>query len=175
MTNLPEKSLHSEITLNQTEDGKTKVEVRVQGETVWLTQADMAELFQTTPIPVAILVFGRSREKGGVNQRRKDVLFVDASREYLSGTNQNALSNAHIEKILATVKTREGVDKYAHVSTFDEIKENDFNLNIARYVDTFEEEEEIDIDAVQQEIEALEKELAAVRAKMVIKLKEIER
>jgi len=132
-------------------------------------------LFPTTSIPVAILVFDRSREKGGANQRRKDVLFVDASREYLPGKNQNALSNAHINKILATVKSREGVDKYAHVSTFDEIKENDFNLNIPRYVDTFEEEEEIDIDAVQQEIDALEKELVAVRAKMATKLKEIER
>jgi len=132
-------------------------------------------LFPTTSIPVAILVFDRSRENGGANQRRKDVLFVDASREYLPSKNQNALSNAHIEKILATVKAREGVDKYAYVSTFDEIKENDFNLNIPRYVDTFEEEEEIDIDAVQQEIEALEKELAQVRAKMATKLKEIER
>jgi type I restriction enzyme M protein len=132
-------------------------------------------LFPTTSIPVAILVFDRSREKGGANQRRKDVLFVDASREYLPGKNRNALSDAHIEKILATVNARKYVDKYAHVSTFDEIKENDFNLNIPRYVDTFEEEEEIDIDAVQQEIDALEKELVQVRAKMAEKLKEIER
>ena len=132
-------------------------------------------LFPTTSIPVAILVFDRSREKGGANQRRKDVLFVDASREYLSGKNQNALSDAHIDKILKTVKARKVVDKYAHVAKFDEIKENDFNLNIPRYVDTFEEEEEIDIDAVQQEIDALEKELVQVRAKMAAKLKEIER
>jgi type I restriction enzyme M protein len=132
-------------------------------------------LFPTTSIPVAILVFDRSREKGGANQRRKDVLFVDASREYLPNKNQNALSEAHIEKILTAVKARKDSDKYAYVATFDEIKENDFNLNIPRYVDTFEEEEEIDIDAVQQEIEALEKELDQVRAKMVIKLKEIER
>ena len=132
-------------------------------------------LFPTTSIPVAILVFDRSWEKGGANQRRKDVLFVDASREYLSGKNQNALSDAHIDKILKTVKARKVVDKYAHVAKFDEIKENDFNLNIPRYVDTFEEEEEIDIDAVQQEIDALEKELVQVRAKMATKLKEIER
>jgi len=132
-------------------------------------------LFPTTSIPVAILVFDRSREKGGANQRRKDVLFVDASREYLSGKNQNALSDAHIDKILKTAKARKVVDKYAHVAKFDEIKENDFNLNIPRYVDTFEEEEEIDIDVVQMEIDALEKELAKVRAKMAVKLKEIER
>jgi type I restriction enzyme M protein len=132
-------------------------------------------LFPTTSIPVAILVFDRSREKGGANQRRMDVLFVDASREYLPNKNQNALSDAHIEKILAAVKARKDADKYAHVATFDEIKENDFNLNIPRYVDTFEEEKEIDIDAVQQEIDALEKELIQVRAKMAKKLKEIER
>jgi type I restriction enzyme M protein len=132
-------------------------------------------LFPTTSIPVAILVFDRSREKGGANQHRKNVLFVDASREYLPGKNQNALSDAHIEKILAAVKARKDVDKYAHVATFDEIKGNDFNLNIPRYVDTFEEEEEIDIDAVQKEIDILEKELAAVRARMSAKLKEIER
>lgn len=99
---------------------------------------------------------------------------MDASREYLCSKNQSALSEAHIETILATVKTRESVDKYTNVSTFDEIKENDFNLNIPRYVDTFEEEEEIDIDAVQEEIDALEKELDQVRIKMDAKLKEIE-
>jgi type I restriction enzyme M protein len=132
-------------------------------------------LFPTTSIPVAILVFDRSREKGGAKQDRTDVLFVDASREFTPGKNQNALSNEHIEKILTTVKKRRDVDKYAHVAGFDEIKENDFNLNIPRYVDTFEEEEEIDIDAVQKEIDALEKELADIRLKMAEKLKEIER
>ena len=132
-------------------------------------------LFPTTSIPVAILVFDRGREKGGANQHRNNVLFVDASREYLPNKNQNALSEAHIEKILVAVKARKDSDKYAHVATYDEIKGNDFNLNIPRYVDTFEEEKEIDIDAVQQEIDALEKELVQVRAKMAAKLKEIER
>ncbi|HQI05888.1 MAG TPA: N-6 DNA methylase, partial [bacterium] len=65
--------------------------------------------------------------------------------------------------------------KYSYLAQFEEIKENDFNLNIPRYVDTFEEEEEIDIDSVQLEIDQLEKELAQVRAKMAEKLKEIER
>ncbi|MBE0598667.1 MAG: type I restriction-modification system subunit M [Desulfuromonadales bacterium] len=132
-------------------------------------------LFPTTSIPVAILVFDRSREKGGANHRTKSVLFVDASREYLPGKNQNALSDEHIRKIVATVDAWEDVEKYAHLATFEEIKGNDFNLNIPRYVDTFEEEEEIDIDAVQLEIDQLEKELVEVRAKMAAKLKEIER
>ncbi|MDD2318591.1 MAG: type I restriction-modification system subunit M [Geobacteraceae bacterium] len=132
-------------------------------------------LFTTTSIPVAILVFDRSREKGGANEGRKDVIFVDASSDYLPGKNQNALSDDHIRRIVETVQTRKDVEKYAHVTEIEEIRENDFNLNIPRYVDTFEEEEEIDIDAVQDEIDQLEKELAEVRAKMVVMLKEIER
>ena len=131
-------------------------------------------LFPTTNIPVAILVFDRSREKGGVKANIKDVLFIDASREYQSAKNQNTLTEEHIRQITDGYQAREEVDKYAYVASFDEIKENDFNLNIPRYVDTFEEEEEIDIDAVQKEIDALEKELAAVRVKMAEKLKEIQ-
>ena len=132
-------------------------------------------LFPTTSIPVAILLFDRSREHGGTNARRKDVLFVDASKDYQAGKNQNALLDEHIEKILATCKEREDVDKYAHLAGFDEIAENDFNLNIPRYVDTFEEEEEIDIDAVQREIDRLEEELSRVRVEMAEKMKEIQR
>ncbi len=132
-------------------------------------------LFTTTSIPVAILVFDRSREKGGANHGRKDVIFVDASRDYLPGKNQNALSDEHIRKIVATVQARREIEKFAHIAPFAEIKENDFNLNIPRYVDTFEEEAEIDIDAVQEEIVQLESELVAVRARMAAMLKEIER
>jgi type I restriction enzyme M protein len=132
-------------------------------------------LFPTTNIPVAILVFDRSREKGGVREECKNVLFVDASREFVSGKNQNTLSAEHLDKIMRTYSERLEVEKYAHVAEYAEIRENDFNLNIPRYVDTFEEEEVIDIDAVQLEIEQLEKELAEVRAQMSIKLKQIER
>jgi type I restriction enzyme M protein len=132
-------------------------------------------LFPTTSIPVAILVFDRSREQGGANQCRKDVLFIDASSEYNPGKNQNVLSDEHIQKIVKAVHERRGMDKYATVATFETIKGNDFNLNIPRYVDTFEEEEEIDIVAVQAEIEQLEKELTEVRTKMSELLKEIVR
>ncbi len=132
-------------------------------------------LFQTTNIPVAILVFDNSREKGGKNYSRKDVLFIDASRDFIQGKNQNTLSEEHLEKIVRTYKNRAVIEKYSYLAQFEEIKENDFNLNIPRYVDTFEEEEEIDIDSVQLEIDQLEKELAQVRAKMAEKLKEIER
>jgi type I restriction enzyme M protein len=132
-------------------------------------------LFQTTNIPVTILVFDRAREKGGPREDCRHVLFVDASREFVSGKNQNTLSDEHISKILKTSKDRLEIAKYAHVADFVEIRDNDFNLNIPRYVDTYEEEEEIDIDEVQKEIEQLEKELAEVREQMSIKLKQIDR
>jgi type I restriction enzyme M protein len=132
-------------------------------------------LFPTTNIPVAILVFDRSREKGGSREGDKSVFFVDSSREFTSGKNQNTLSEDHLTKIMDTYSARVEVEKYAHVADFDEIQENDFNLNIPRYVDTFEEEEEIDIDAVQLEIDLLEKELAEVRVKMAEKLQQIDR
>ena len=132
-----------------------------------------AGLFQTTGIPVAILVFDRSREPGGANENRKDVLFIDASREFVSGKNQNTLSSEHISKIVETYKKRSETEKYSHLATFDEIKENDFNLNIPRYVDTFEEEPEIDIAATQKRISELEQELAKTQAQMQEYLKEL--
>ena len=114
-----------------------------------------ANLFPTTSIPVAILVFDRAREKGGARETCRDVLFIDASRDYQSGKNQNTLLDAHIARIVAAYRARQPVDKYAVVAGLPEIVDNDFNLNIPRYVDTFEEEEEIDVAAVEQEIERL--------------------
>lgn len=130
-------------------------------------------LFPSTSIPVAILVFDRSREAGGEKADRKDILFIDASREFQGGRNQNQLLDSHVEKIVETYLARQDVDKYAHVATLEEVKENDFNLNIPRYVDTFEEEEEIDIFATQKEIEGLDKQLAQVRSQMNQYLQEL--
>ena len=132
-----------------------------------------ANLFPTTSIPVAVLLFDRSREKGGDRQKVRNVLFVDASKEFLPSKNQNSLSPEHLEKIVAAVQARQTVEKYAYVAPVKEIEENDFNLNIPRYVDTFEEEEEIDIAAVQKEIDRLEAELVDVRARMKLHLKEL--
>ena len=132
-------------------------------------------LFPTTSIPVAILIFDRSRENGGVNKTRKDVLFIDASREYQSGKNQNTLLDEHLDKIVRAYQKRKKIDKYAYPADIAEIEENDFNLNIPRYVDTFEEEEEIDIDVVQEEIDQLEEDLATVRGEMGKLLKSIRR
>ena len=89
-----------------------------------------------------------------------------AEGNYEKGKNQNLLRDCDIEKIVQVYHARENVDKYAYDASFDEIKENDFNLNIPRYVDTFEEEELVDIDQVKQNITDIETELAQVQAQM---------
>ncbi len=125
-----------------------------------------ANLFLNVGIPVAFLIFDKSREKDGANENRKDVLFIDASKEFVPGKKQNTLSEEHINKIVDTYKNRQEIEKYSHLATFEEIKENDFNLNIPRYVDTFEEEEEIDLAKVKADITKAESELAEVQEKM---------
>ena len=132
-----------------------------------------ANLFTTTGIPVAILVFDRSREQGGANEDRCDVLFIDASREFTSGKTQNVMEEAHILRVRETYASRAATPKYSHRASPEEIAENDFNLNIPRYVDTFEAEEEIDVAALQKQINTIEAELAEVRGKMAGYLKEL--
>jgi len=126
-----------------------------------------AGLFQTTGIPVAILVIDRSREKGGANEAKKDVFFIEASKQYKPGKSQNILAEENIEKIYNTYKKRKNIEKFARKIGFDEIsKENDFNLNITRYVDTFEEETPIDIKANLKELAELEPELKKLEKQM---------
>jgi len=124
------------------------------------------KLFYGTGIPAAILIF--KKQKSDYN-----VLFIDASREFKSGKNQNQLGEADIQKIIATYKARTDVDKYAYLATLDEIKENDYNLNVPRYVDTFEEEEEIDLIAVRKEREHLKSQLADLEIEMAKYLEEL--
>ena len=124
------------------------------------------KLFFGTGIPAAILIFRR-------NKADKNVLFIDASREYNDGKNQNQLTEDNVAKIIQTYKARKDVDKYAHLATLDEIKENDYNLNIPRFVDTFEEEQEIDLTAVLAERKALKIELVKIEAEMDGYLKEL--
>ena len=124
------------------------------------------KLFFGTGIPAAILLFKKRRAD-------ETVLFIDASREYQDGKNQNFLRPEDIRKIVQTCRARASVDKYAYLATFDELKENDFNLNIPRYVDTFEEEEEIDLMQVRREREQLKEELAALEVEMDGYLKEL--
>ena len=124
------------------------------------------KLFFGTGIPAAILVFKKQKSD-------ETVLFIDASREFKSGKNQNQLTEENIQKIIDTYKARESVDKYAYLASFDEIKENDFNLNIPRYVDTFEEEEEIDLMAVRKERVSLKQQLSELEVEMDSYLSEL--
>jgi type I restriction enzyme M protein len=128
-----------------------------------------ANLFFGTGIPAALMIFDRARKPNG----KEPVLFIDASREFEQATNQNKLRPQDIEKIVSTFREKKSIDKYSYLAGYEEIEENEFNLNIPRYVDTFEEEEEIDIAAVQKEIEQIEKELAKTQEKMSKYLKEL--
>ena len=116
-------------------------------------------LFFGTGIPAAILVFHKGR-------KTTDVLFIDASREFADDKKQNRLRPEDIEKIVGTYQKFKSVPKYAYRAKRKEIEENEFNLNIPRYVDTSEEEVEIDIAALQTEIDGLESELAKTRKEM---------
>lgn len=125
-------------------------------------------LFYGTGIPACIMVFRKDRT-------RKDVLFIDASGEehYEKGKNQNKLREKDIEKIVETYEKRETIDKFSYVASYEEIKENDYNLNIPRYVDTFEEEEPVDMEAVKRNIAEIKKEIQEVEAQMEKYLKEL--
>ena len=132
-----------------------------------------AGLFQTTGIPVAILILDRSREKGGENEKTRDVFFIEASKEFKANKAQNILTEENIEKIYSTYKKRKDVEKFARKVDFKEIEENGFNLNITRYVDTFVEEEPVDIKANLKELEELEPELQKLEKQMIEYLKEL--
>ena len=124
------------------------------------------KLFYGTGIPAAILIFKKQKSDDSV-------LFIDASREFKSGKNQNNLTEENIAKIVATYRARESVDKYAYLATLQEVKNNDYNLNIPRYVDTFEEEAEIDLVAVRAEREQLKTQLAELEVQMAKYLEEL--
>ena len=123
-------------------------------------------LFFGTSIPAALLVIKK-------NRNNKDILFIDASKDYISDKAQNKLTQESIDKIIDTYENRKEIEKYSHLATFDEIKENDFNLNITRYIDTFEEEEEIDIDTLRNDIENTKKELNKVENELEEYLKDV--
>ena len=128
-------------------------------------------LFYGTPIPACIIVFRRGRSN-------TDVLFIDASKGFKKEKAKNILRDEDVDRIVYSYRAyRKGQnaenDKYSHVASLDEIKENGYNLNIPRYVDTFEEEEIIDIDAVNAEIANLKEQIATVEAEMDKYLKEL--
>lgn len=123
-----------------------------------------ANLFYGTSIPTTILVFKK-------NRKNKDILFIDASKEFEKGKNQNTLTEENISKIISTYEKREDVDKFAHVATLDEIKENEYNLNIPRYVDTFEEEEPVDLQEVKKMLAQDDEDIKKLEAEIAEQLK----
>lgn len=127
-----------------------------------------SNLFFGTGIPACVLVFKQNRD-------RDDVLFIDASGDefYEKGKNQNKLREEDIQRIVDAYDKYETVEKFAYVATRDEIKENDYNLNIPRYVDTFEEEEMVDMDEVAENISSIKDELAEVEEQMARYLEEL--
>jgi len=126
-----------------------------------------ANLFYGAAIPATVLVFKKCRRDDD------SILFIDASKEFEKGKNQNKLTDENIAKIFATYKERKEIEKYSHRASLDEIKENEFNLNIPRYVDTFEEEEEIDIDAVAKELKKLNEKEVGLQDKIAEFCKEL--
>lgn len=115
-----------------------------------------ANIFYGTSIPTCILVLRKDRNPDN------DVVFIDASGDdhFIKEGNQNVLRDEDVDLIIETFRERKEKDKYSHVATLAEIAENDYNLNIPRYVDTFEEEEPVDLKAVSMELKQLDKELA---------------
>ena len=126
-----------------------------------------SNIFFGTSIPTVILVFKKCRENN-------DVLFIDASNEFEKGKNQNNLTDAHVDKIVETYVNRETIDKYSYIASMGEIKENDYNLNIPRYVNTFEEEEPIDLKVVSERIAKIDEEIASIDEQLAVYLKELE-
>lgn len=125
-----------------------------------------ANLFYSTSIPTTIVVLKKDKED-------RSVLFIDASKDFEKGKNQNQLREEDVEKILKTYQERKDVDKYAHLASFDEIKENDFNLNISRYVDTFEPEPEIDLKQVSKELTEVNVQIKDNEKELVEMLKQL--
>ena len=125
-----------------------------------------ANMFFGVGIPAALMFFRRG--KADVN-----VFFIDASRDYAEGKNQNRLREEDVARIVSSWRARQDVAKYAHLATPGEIKDNEYSLNIPLYVDTFEDEPPIDLDAVKKEIETIEGELATTRAKLAAALQDL--
>ena len=126
-----------------------------------------ANIFYGTSIPTCILVFKKCREN------EENIIFIDASKDFEPGKNQNRLRDQDVDKIIKTYIDRKEIEKYCHIAPLSEIEENDYNLNIPRYVDTFEEEDEIDIKAVQQELKEIDRQIAEVDKELNVYLKEL--
>lgn len=114
-----------------------------------------ANLFYSTAIPCVILVFRK-------NRNNNDILFIDASKDYQKAKNQNKLRDEDIDKIINAYRNRNNIDQYSYKANLDEIKENDYNLNIPRYVDTFVYEDSKSINEIYNELREVSKKLDSI-------------
>jgi len=128
-----------------------------------------SKLFYGVGIPVCILIFNKDKPE---NKKNK-ILFIDAEKDYAEGKNQNSLRKKDIDKIVSAYDDNKDVEKYARIVELKEIEENDFNLNVRRYIENGEEEEEIDVSEVWRELQVLEKEREQVDKEVERYLKEL--
>lgn len=126
-----------------------------------------ANIFYGTGIPTCIMVFKKCR------QADDNILFIDASKEFEKSGNQNKLRQEHIDKIINAYRSRDAVDKFSYPANLSEVEENEHNLNIPRYVDTFEEEESVDLTQVAKELKEINREIAEVNKKISEYAKEL--
>ncbi len=125
-----------------------------------------AGIFYSTGIPTIIMVLKKDRPG-------RDVLFIDGSKEFVKGKPQNTLTDANIERLYNAYKDRKDEEKFCHVATFEEIQENDFNLNIPRYVDTFEPEPDVDLGELNKEMAETNEQIKANEKELLAMLKEL--
>ena len=125
-----------------------------------------ANLFYNTSIPTCIVVLKKHRDG-------RDVLFIDASKKFNKGKKQNEMTDEHIESVIDLYMRRETVDKESYLACFEDIKKNDFNLNIPRYVDNFEKEEPVDINALLTEMKKTDEEIQKTQIDFVSLLREL--
>lgn len=125
-----------------------------------------ANLFYNTSIPTCILVLKKHREG-------RDVLFIDASKKFEKGKKQNSMTDEHIDAIINLYMNRENVEKESFLASFEDIEKNDFNLNIPRYVDTFEKEEEVDLNALLTDMKKTDEELEKTQQEFLSLLKDL--
>ncbi|HHD3607244.1 TPA: N-6 DNA methylase, partial [Streptococcus pyogenes] len=118
-----------------------------------------SNIFYNTSIPTTIIILKK-------NRTNKDVFFIDASKEFDKGKNQNTMTDNHIKKILDAYKSRDNSDKFSYLASFDEIIENDYNLNIPRYVDTFEEVPVKPLPELAKQLSDIDQEIAKTNAKL---------
>ncbi|MDM8516343.1 type I restriction-modification system subunit M [Desulfobacterales bacterium HSG16] len=128
-----------------------------------------SKLFYNTGIPASIIIVNKTKPKNLVNK----VIFIDASNDFKEGKNQNSLEDEHIEKIVDAYDKLKEIEKFMRIVDMKEIEENDYNLNIARYIDTSEEEEPVDLVATLAEIAEIEKKEKGIDEKLAGYLKEL--